>query len=392
MITILSRFLIKDRLNEKDPEVRRKYGMLSGIVGILLNLFLFAIKFFAGLLSSSIAITADAFNNLSDAGSSVITLIGFKMAGQEADTDHPFGHGRIEYISGLLVSVFIILMGYELCKESFKKILDPAAPVITPLIFAILVISILVKCYMYYYNHRLGKRLESKAMEATATDSLSDTLSTAIVLVSSLIGHFTGLLIDGPCGLLIGFIILYAGYHAAKETAGPLLGQPADPEFVQKILDLVDEYDDILGIHDMIVHDYGPGKCLVSFHAEVPAKGDILALHDTIDLVEYRIRTELSCEAVIHMDPIMNDDEETNFLKKSVSEILTAYDDQLTLHDFRIVKGPTHTNLIFDVVVPFRTSYSVDDLRSTVQQRVFEKFPHHYCVIQIDHPLTAKKS
>ncbi len=392
MITILSTLFIKDYKNTKDPIVRRRYGMLSGIVGIVLNLLLFTGKFIAGLLSGSIAITADAFNNLSDAGSSVITLIGFKMAGQEADSDHPFGHGRIEYISGLLVSVLIILMGYELCKESVKKIISPSETLITPLVIAILLISVMVKCYMYYYNHRLGKQLESAAMEATATDSLSDTLSTGIVFVSALIGHYTGFKIDGPCGLLIGFIILYAGYHAAKETAGPLLGQAADPAFVQKILDIVDQYDDILGIHDMIVHDYGPGKCLVSFHAEVPAKGDILALHDTIDLVEYRIRTELACEAVIHMDPIMNDDEETNSLKKSVEAILNAYDAQLSLHDFRIVKGPTHTNLIFDVVVPFRTTYSVDDLKSAIQQSVFEKYPHHYCVIQIDHPLTARKS
>ncbi|MCR4704843.1 MAG: cation diffusion facilitator family transporter [Lachnospiraceae bacterium] len=392
MITILSTLFIKDYKNTKDPVVRRRYGMLSGIVGIILNLLLFTGKFIAGLLSGSIAITADAFNNLSDAGSSVITLIGFKMAGQEADSDHPFGHGRIEYISGLLVSVLIILMGYELCKESVKKIISPSETLITPLVITILLISVLVKCYMYYYNHRLGKQLESAAMEATATDSLSDTLSTGIVFLSALIGHYTGFKIDGPCGLLIGFIILYAGYHAAKETAGPLLGQAADPAFVQKILDIVDQYDDILGIHDMIVHDYGPGKCLVSFHAEVPAKGDILALHDTIDLVEYRIRTELACEAVIHMDPIMNDDEETNSLKKSVEAILNAYDVQLSLHDFRIVKGPTHTNLIFDVVVPFRTTYSVDDLKSAIQQSVFEKYPHHYCVIQIDHPLTARKS
>ena len=352
MITLLSRIFIKDRENIKSPGVRQAYGVLCGAAGIFLNLCLFAGKFAAGLISNSIAITADAFNNLSDAGSSIITLIGFQMAGQKPDPDHPFGHGRIEYISGLLVSVIILLMGFELLKGSVSKILHPEELAFSPIIVAILLISILVKCYMFFYNRRMGKLLNSSAMLATGTDSLSDTLATTVVLISTLTAHFTGLSIDGWCGVAVGLFICYAGFSAARDTVSPLLGQAPDKEFVQQINDIVMAHEEVIGIHDLIVHNYGPGRVLISLHAEVPADGDILTLHDAIDTIEHELYNTLNCHAVIHMDPVQVGDEKTERLKKLVEGYLAEIDGSLTMHDFRIVTGPSHTNLIFDVVTP----------------------------------------
>ncbi len=384
MVSLLIHIFIKDYQNTDSPKVRQKYGILSGAIGILFNILLFGTKFLAGLISHSIAITADAFNNLSDAGSSIITLVGFKMAGEKPDPHHPFGHGRIEYISGFLVSVIILLMAIELLRSSIDKILHPSGIDFSPLIIGILVLSILVKLYMFYYNRKLSRKIQSAAMGATAIDSISDTLATSVVLLSTLIAHYTGLKIDGWCGGAVGLFILFAGFNAAKDTIGPLLGQAPDPEFVQSIRDLVMSYDEVLGVHDLIVHDYGPGRLMISLHAEVPAKGDILHLHDTIDNIEKRLRQELSCEAVIHMDPILNDDEETNTLKSAVMNIVKTIDQSLTIHDFRIVKGPTHTNLIFDVVEPYQITFLPEDLKSMIQQKVQELDPRYFTVIEVD--------
>ena len=384
MVSLLIHIFIKDYRNTDSPEVRQQYGILSGAVGILFNIILFGTKFLAGLISHSIAITADAFNNLSDAGSSIITLVGFKMAGEKPDPHHPFGHGRIEYISGFLVSIIILLMAIELLRSSIGKILHPSDIDFSPLIVGILVLSILVKLYMFYYNRTMSRKIQSAAMAATALDSISDTLATSVVLLSTLIAHFTGLKIDGWCGTAVGLFILFAGFNAARDTIGPLLGQAPDPEFVKSIRDLVMSYDEVLGVHDLIVHDYGPGRLMVSLHAEVPAKGDILHLHDTIDNIEKRLRRELSCEAVIHMDPILNDDEETNTLKSAVMDIVKTIDQSLTIHDFRIVKGPTHTNLIFDVVEPYQVSFLPEDLEAIIQQKVQELDPRYFTVVQVD--------
>lgn len=384
MVSLLIHIFIKDYRNTDSPEVRQQYGILSGAVGILFNIILFGTKFLAGLISHSIAITADAFNNLSDAGSSIITLVGFKMAGEKPDPHHPFGHGRIEYISGFLVSIIILLMAIELLRSSIGKILHPSDIDFSPLIIGILVLSILVKLYMFYYNRTMSRKIQSAAMAATALDSISDTLATSVVLLSTLIAHFTGLKIDGWCGAAVGLFILFAGFNAARDTIGPLLGQAPDPEFVKSIRDLVMSYDEVLGVHDLIVHDYGPGRLMVSLHAEVPAKGDILHLHDTIDNIEKRLRRELSCEAVIHMDPILNDDEETNTLKSAVMDIVKTIDQSLTIHDFRIVKGPTHTNLIFDVVEPYQVSFLPEDLEAMIQQKVQELDPRYFTVVQVD--------
>ncbi len=384
MITFLSHIFIKNKEDSSDPKVRQAYGMLCGCAGILFNLLLFAGKFIAGALSHSIAITADAFNNLSDAGSSIITLIGFKMAGQKPDPDHPFGHGRIEYISGFLVSIIILVMGFELLKSSVQKILHPEELLFSPLVLGILICSIFVKCYMAFYNYRIGQKISSSAMKATATDSLSDTVSTAVVLLSTLVSHFTGLQIDGYCGVLVGCFVCYAGYNAAKDTISPLLGQAPEPEFVQQIHDIVLSYDQVLGIHDLIVHNYGPGRVLISLHAEVPAEGDLITLHDMIDLIEHRLRDTLHCSAVIHMDPVSVGDEETALLKDYVTAYLLTLDERLSVHDFRLVKGVTHTNVIFDISAPFDLKFSDDQLITAVLSKLKEKNPGYNGIIVID--------
>lgn len=358
--------------------------MLCGAMGIFFNLLLFAGKFLAGAISNSIAITADAFNNLSDAASSIITLLGFKMAGQKPDSDHPFGHGRIEYISGLLVSILILFMAFELIKSSAIKIFHPEELSYSPLILVILLASILVKFYMAFYNRKVGQQIQSAAMKATAMDSLSDTLATTVVLIATLVSHYTRISIDGYCGVLVGLAILYAGINAAKDTISPLLGQAPDPEFVQQIEDIVMSYEGVIGIHDLIVHNYGPGRVLISLHAEVPADGDILSMHDMIDLIEHKLRDTLHCSAVIHMDPVCIGDEETTLLKEAVAGYLAEIDTELTMHDFRIVKGPTHTNVIFDVVVPYKFKMTDNEVVTTLATRIWEKHPNHFAVIEVD--------
>ncbi len=384
MITLLSKLFIKNREDLQAPKTRQAYGILCGATGIFLNLCLFGGKFIAGHISGSIAITADAFNNLSDAGSSIITLIGFKMAGQKPNPQHPFGHGRIEYISGLLVSVLILLMGLELLAASFSKILHPEAPDVSPVILLILPASILVKGYMYLYNRRLGKELDASAMLAAAADSLSDMLATSAVLISTLISRFTGLAADGWCGILVGLFICWAGYHAAKDTISPLLGQAADPEFVRQIHDLVLAHEGVLGVHDLIVHNYGPGRILISLHAEVPADGCLLELHEKIDAIEHELKEKLYCHAVIHMDPVCIDDEKTARLKAAAEYCLHEINETLTLHDFRIVDGPTHTNMIFDVVTPYDFPLSDQALTELIQEKIKKSHPNCSAVIEID--------
>lgn len=389
MISILAGLFIKDKDNVCAPHVRQAYGILCGGVGIALNILLFAGKFLAGIISNSIAVTADAFNNLSDAGSSLITLVGFKMAGQEPDPDHPFGHGRIEYLSGLFVSIAILIMAFELVRSSIDKILHPQPVDFSLLTVLILSASIAVKLYMAHYNKRIGQKIGSAAMHATAADSLSDTLATAVVLIASLAGRFTGLEIDGYCGVLVGIFIFYAGYCAAKDTISPLLGQPPSAEFVRNVEDMVMSYEHVLGIHDMIVHDYGPGRVMLSLHAEVPAGGDLLVLHDMIDNIEHRLHNELHCEAVIHMDPIITDDLQSNKLKELLAGFLSNAYPEVHFHDFRIVKGPTHTNIIFDIVVPFGYKDSDEAITDYLSKAFRSMDSSYFTVIQIDRAYTS---
>lgn len=385
MITLLSRLVLKDAAAYNEPAVRQRCGFLCSLAGIFLNLLLFGFKLLCGMLSASVAITADAFNNLSDAGSSLITLIGFRLSGQKPDAEHPFGHGRMEYISGLIVSFAILLMGFELAKSSLEKILHPGEILTSPVIFLILGCSVLVKLYMYLYNHQIGLKIDSTSMQATAKDSLSDALSTGIVLLATLISSLTGLKLDGFLGLLVSVLILFTGYTSVKDTISPLLGQPPKKEFVREIEKIVLSSPSILGIHDLLVHDYGPGRCMISLHAEVDAHSDLLAIHDEIDNVERTLVDRLGCPATIHMDPIVTDDAQTTRLYHAVRDMVHAVDPSLSMHDFRMVKGPTHTNLVFDVVVPFHSSLSDSEVRRQLQSKV-QSLPGgaYYAVIDID--------
>ena len=386
MITFMASLFIKDSKNYKEPSVRQAYGVLSGAVGIGLNILLFFGKWLAGTISGSIAITADAFNNLSDAGSSIITLIGFRLSGQEPDPEHPFGHGRMEYISGLLVSVAILVMGFELIGSSIGKLRSPEPIESSALVFGILIASILVKLYMFFYNHSLSKKIESAAMKATSVDSLSDTVATTLVLIATLISKYTGLLLDGWFGILVGLFILYTGGSTLKETIDLLLGQPPKQEFIDEVKEIVLGHSMVHGVHDLIVHDYGPGRVMISLHAEVDVNGDIQDIHEQIDHIEHELQEKLHCSATIHMDPIVTDDEEVLAMKAKVEEMVHFLDESFSMHDFRMVKGSTRTNLIFDVEVPRKTSYTDNEIVNWLKERIHElPGSKYFAVIQIDH-------
>ena len=386
MITFLASLFIKDRRNYDSPAVRQAYGVLSGAVGIGLNILLFLGKWIAGTLSGSIAITADAFNNLSDAGSSIITLIGFRLSGQAPDPEHPFGHGRMEYISGLLVSVAILVMGFELIWSSFGKLRDPEPIESSALVLGILLASILVKVYMFYYNRSLSKKLDSAAMKATSVDSLSDTVATTLVLIATVISKYTGLILDGWFGILVGIFIVYTGGSTLKETIDLLIGHPPKKEFIDEIREIVLGHSLVYGVHDLIVHDYGPGRRMISLHAEVAVDGDIQDIHEQIDHIEHELQEKLNCSATIHMDPIVTDDKEVLEMKEKVEEMVQSLDENFSMHDFRMVKGPTRTNLIFDVEVPRKTSLTDNEIMNRLKEQIHGLPGNKYfAVIQIDH-------
>ena len=387
MISLLARLLIKPEGRE-ESELRTAYGILCGAVGICFNILLFAGKFLAGRISGSIAVTADAFNNLSDAGSSIVTLLGFRLAGQKPDSDHPFGHGRMEYLSGLAVSMLILLMGFELAKSSLDKILHPEAVDSSPLVLVILCVSIAVKLYMFFYNRQVGKKLNSTAMQATALDSLSDSVATTAVLLATLVSQFTGWEIDGWCGILVAAFILWSGFGAAKDTMDPLLGTPPSHEFVEQIRQLVLAHPTVIGIHDLVVHDYGPGRRMISLHAEVPAAENVLELHDEIDNVERELKEKLGCEAVIHMDPVVTDDGVTAKTRKRVQELVHCIDDDIDIHDFRMVAGPTHTNVIFDAVVPFHFRLTDAQVEEKIRTAVRMLDGNYYAVVHVERSYT----
>lgn len=384
MVTLLARLCIKDYRNTENPSVRGAYGILCSIVGIVLNLLLFAGKYLAGSLSGSLAIMADAFNNLSDAASSFVTLIGFRFAGRGPDTDHPFGHGRYEYISGLVVSFLILLMGIELGQSSIEKILHPEAMEGGWLTVLILLVSIAVKFYMHRYNRKIGEKIDSAAMKATAMDSLSDSIATAVVLICTVIYLATDVNLDGWGGGLVALFIIYTGITSIRDTLSPLLGQAPDPEYVQKIETIVKAHPEILGIHDLVVHDYGPGHRLISLHGEVSGDGDIYVLHDVIDRIEQELHDKLGCEAVIHMDPIAANDEHVNAMREKVEELLARWDSRISLHDFRMVEGPTHTNLIFDAVVPQDLAATEEEAQKKIEQLIAQLGEQYRAVVKID--------
>ncbi len=380
-------FILRFCLGSEDvpsPDARRRCGVRSGGIGIVLNLLLFLGKLLAGVITASIAITADAFNNLSDAASSVVTLIGFRLAGREADEEHPFGHGRMEYLAGLVVAMLILLVGVELAQSSAQKILHPEAVTFSPLSAGILAVSVLVKLWMFLFNRKLSRHIQSATLAATAADSLSDAAATGTLLLGLLAGYFLKLPLDGWLGLAVALFILRTGWGAAKDTIDPLLGRPMDPELAADIDRIVLGHDYILGIHDLVYHDYGPGRAMMSLHAEVPADGDFLEIHDMIDHIERELKAKHHIETSIHMDPVVRD-ARTDALRRQIEEIARQLDPSCTIHDFRITAGPIHTNIIFDVVVPYGFRLPDGEVRCELAERIKKLSDRYFAVIQVDH-------
>lgn len=369
-----------------EVEKRSIYGMVCGFVGIFFNIILFVGKLLAGIITSSISITADALNNLSDAGSSIVTLAGFKLAAQKPDSKHPYGHGRIEYLAGLAVAAVILIMGFELFRDSIGKVLHPQDTEFSYVVIFILLASILVKCYMAYYNYSIGKEIDSAAVRAAAMDSMSDCIATGAVLVTTVLNHMYGWQLDGYCGILVSLFIMYSGIQAARDSVDPLLGIEPDEEFLQQIEDISLSFDEnIVGIHDLMVHDYGPGRKIISLHAEVPADSNMIQIHDVIDNLEKKLSKDLGCMATIHMDPVAVNDPEVEKLKHKVADLAKEVLDAITIHDFRVVKGDTHTNLIFDMVVPFSCKCTDREMADMVADKIKEKLGNnYYAVIDVD--------
>ncbi len=390
MITLLAKLFKKKGMSES--ETRTFYGQISGIAGVILNILLFLGKYMVGTITGSISITADAFNNLSDCGSCIVTLLGFRLAKAKPDPEHPYGHGRIEYIAGLVVCGIIFVMGYQLVVSSVKKILHPESAAFNAAVVLVLVASILVKLYMASYNRSLAKRWDSPVMKAASLDSLSDTISTSVVLAAAILEKTTGLHLDGPAGLVVAAFVLYAAFDSAKETISPLLGTAPTQEFVDKIREIVLSYPEILGMHDLMVHDYGPGRVIISLHAEVDSRGDLMGLHDTIDQAEKQLNKELGCTAVIHMDPLQIDDPAVNETREKVLSILQEIDPRLRMHDFRMVEKRKGANLVFDIEVPYDFFYTNEQIRSCITKEIKRKMGEEYdTAITVDKQLVARK-
>lgn len=384
MAELLFKLFIKDYNNVSDPHVREKYGVLGSISGIALNVILCIIKICIAILSMSVSILTDAFNNLSDALSSIITLIGFKMSSKPADKQHPFGHGRIEYISSLFVAVFILYMGIELAKSSFEKIISAEPIIFSYVSLTILTISILIKLWMFLFYRQIGQKISSQSIIAASKDSLSDCVATTAVLIGMILFKITEYSFDGYIGLIVAAFILYTGYQTIRDSLSPLLGQPPSEELVKQIKDLVMSHDGVIGMHDLIIHNYGPTRFMLSLHAEVSADDDVIKLHDTIDLIEKKLCEKYKCDAVIHLDPIETNNALIFQMRAVVENIIYKIDARLSIHDFRLVTGPTHTNLIFDLVVPYDFKISDELITSQIQEEVRALDSSYFTVINID--------
>lgn len=384
MTELLCKLFIKRQNDPKDPALRRAYGTLSSVTGIILNLFLSLIKFIAGSLTASISITADAVNNLSDAGSQVVSLISFKISAKPADRDHPFGHARIEYVASMIVSFIILTIGVELFKSSLDKILHPESTEFSPVAMIILIVSIAVKLWLALFNRRIGKKINSSILRATSIDSLSDVATTSAVLISMLISHRTGFATDGYMGVAVSVFIFIAGIKILAETKNSILGSPPDSETLEEIYRITAEYPEILGIHDMIVHNYGAGNTIASLHAEVDGTANVFDIHDVIDNLEKRLFSELGVRATVHMDPIVTDDEQVNELRQRTLSAVKEIDERLDIHDFRFVLGKTHSNLIFDVCAPFELKMSDEEIKRGVSDKISRIDPSFFAVITVD--------
>ncbi len=392
MICFLARYFIKDYKQVESPTVRQSYGMLSGAFGIAFNILLVIIKMLAGYISGSIAILSDALNNLSDVASSVVTLVGFKLSGQEADEEHPYGHGRLEYIAGLIVSLLIIIMAVELIQSSFGKILNPETVSFTPVVGVILVISIFIKMVMFLSNLQASKVIKSATLRSTAMDSISDVLSTGVVLVSVLVSHFMEFNIDGIAGILVGLLIMKTGFEAARDTISPLIGEPAGREFVEEVKETVYSHEGVLGVHDLVVHNYGAGRIMMSLHVEVPSYKTVVEAHDLIDHIEKELKEKYHCSAVIHVDPDCDEDREAREMKRWLKLVLEEIDPVLRFHDCRIIRNRDEKpRLAFDLEVPYKYEIKDQELVKLIETRVGDVAGGYELDITVDKAENEKK-
>lgn len=384
MTDFILRLFVKDYENKSDPKVRSRCGSAVSIIGIIVNLLLAAFKLVAGILSGAISIIADAVNNLSDAGSQVVSLITFKISAKPADRNHPFGYARIEYVASMIVSFLILFVSVSLFSESIDKIINPSKTDYSILVMIILAVSVIGKLWLFFFGRSAGKKINSDVIRAAATDSLSDAGATLAVLISAIISRLCKIDIDGYMGIGVAIMIFIAGIKVLNETKNSILGSAPEPEVVEGIHNIVKEYPQILGIHDMVVHNYGPGNTICSFHAEVDGKIDVFETHDCIDNVERRLYNDLGIRATIHMDPIVTDDEKVTALRISVAAAVKKIDERLTIHDFRYVEGTTHSNLIFDVTVPFEIKENNERIKELVSDKISEIDPNYFAVITVD--------
>ena len=383
MTNLLIKLFIKDKENVENQEVRGKYAMLSSITGIVVNVLLSAFKLVMGIITGSMSIISDALNNVTDAGSSIVTMVGFKMSQKKVDTDHPWGHGRMEYITAFFVDILILLVGFELLQSSIDKIIHPELPAIRNITIILLVVAILAKLWLFLFYKKIAKTINSAAIKGTAYDSISDSVSTLAVLISAVVAKFAGISIDGYVSLLVSIFILITGLKAIKEIIDILLGQKPDPEYVQSIEEFASKYDTIQGIHDIMVHDYGPGRKIVSFHAEVPANSDISRAHDIIDQMEQDIYNKFGCITTVHMDPIVVDNEEINIMRKMVEDIVKEKNENFSIHDFRMTDGGERINFIFDLVIPPEENANSEKIVSELQNQIHHKNTKSYAVIKV---------
>ncbi|PWM26887.1 MAG: cation-efflux pump [Oscillospiraceae bacterium] len=384
MTDFLLRLFVKDYRNTKDTKVRTCYGKLSGIVGIICNAVLFLGKLAAGSLSGSVSITADAFNNLSDASSSIISLFGFRLSERPPDKEHPYGHGRYEYISGLVVAALVMAIGVELFKSSFDKILHPSEVNFSITAMAVLAVSVLIKVWMMFFNRKLGNKINSQTLLATSADSRNDVISTCSVLIASAVSHFSGIELDGYAGLAVAIFIIINGYGLIKDTIDPILGHAPDPEYVKNIYNRIMSYPGVIGMHDLIVHDYGPGRQFASVHIEMDADKNPIESHDIIDNIEKDFWESDSLNLIIHYDPIVTTDPEANAFREWLPEHIKEIHPELSAHDIRMVKGLSHTNVIFDCVMPYDLNITEAELKKEISEMIKERFPNYWCVITID--------
>lgn len=388
MTELLSRLFVKNHQDAQNPAVRTAYGTMVSITGIVLNLILFTAKFVVGSLFGAISIVGDAVNNLSDAGTQIISLISFRIAAKPADREHPFGHARIEYVTSMIVSFLVMLVGFELIKSSISQIFSPERPDSSPIAIIVLIGSMLCKLWLGLFNRTIGKRIDSSVMRATAADSLSDVFATGAVLVATVLPMiFTDMNWnpDAYMGVIVAVLIIVAGFRILNESKNAILGEAPSEEIVKQITETVDKYEGALGIHDMVVHNYGPGRIIASLHIEVDGSVNVFETHDMIDTIEKDLRENCGIEATIHMDPIVTDDEQVNELRAKTTEAVKKIHPSMQIHDFRFVAGATHTNLIFDVVVPFEVKMSDAEIKATVAEKVKEIDPTYCVVLNVDH-------